>query len=182
MVGELPDPARVAGSALVADGDAIGLVGPFSPTPAGSELAKLRGELDSGLPTPEVDAVAAACAVVRYAVREGRLASAHDISDGGLACAVAESAIAGGVGCRIDLQPLRERGCSPEEALFGEGAGGFLVSGERAALEEIGATLIGEAGGSAIEIAAGDRSLAVSLGDAESAWRSSLPDRLKRSS
>jgi phosphoribosylformylglycinamidine synthase subunit PurL len=172
MVGELPDPARVAGSAFVAEGDAIGLVGPFSPTPAGSELAKLRGELDSGLPSPEIDAVAAACAVVRYAVREGRLASAHDVSDGGLACALAESAIAGGVGCRVDLQPLRERGCSPEEALFGEGAGGFLVSGERAALEEIGATLIGEVGGAGVEIAAGDRSLAVPLEDAESAWRS----------
>src|SRR6185436_3013871 len=105
----------------------------------------------------------AACAVVRYAVREGRLSSAHDISDGGLACALAESAIAGGIGCRVDLQPLRERGCSPEEALFGEGSGGFLVSGERTALEEIGATLIGEAGGESIEIAAGDRSLAVSL-------------------
>ena len=49
-------------------------------------------------------------------------------------------AIAGGVGCRVDLQPLRERGCSPEEALFGEGAGGFLLSGERAALEALGAT------------------------------------------
>jgi phosphoribosylformylglycinamidine synthase II len=172
MVGEVPDPTNVASSAFVAEGDAIGLVGPFSPTPHGSELAKLRGELDSGLPTPEIDAVAAACAVVRYAVREGRLASTHDVSDGGLACAVAESAIAGGVGCRVDLQPLRERGCTPEEALFGEGAGGFLVSGERTALEEIGATLIGEVGGEAVEIAAGDRSLAVSLGDAESAWRS----------
>jgi phosphoribosylformylglycinamidine synthase len=176
MVGELPDPARVAGSAFAGEGDAIGLVGPFSPTPAGSELAKLRGELDSGLPSPDVDAVAAACAVVRYAVRDGRLSSAHDISDGGLSCAVAESAIAGGVGCRVDLQPLRERGCSPDEALFGEGAGGFLVSGERAALEEVGATLIGEVGGETIEIAAGDRSLAVTLADAASAWRS-LPGR-----
>jgi phosphoribosylformylglycinamidine (FGAM) synthase-like enzyme len=160
----------------VAEGDAIGLVGPFSPTPTGSELAKLRGELATGLPTPDVDAVAAACAVVRFAVREDRLASAHDISDGGLACAVAESVIAGGIGCRVDLQPLRERGCSPEEALFGEGAGGFLVSGRRAALEEIGATLIGEVGGATIEIAAGDRSVAVAVGDAESAWRS-LADR-----
>src|SRR5215213_5086985 len=172
MVGELPDPSRVAGSALLAEGDAIGLLGPFSPTPAGSELTKLRGELDSGLPSPDIDAVAAACAVVRYAVREARLSSAHDISDGGLACALAESAIAGEIGCRVDLQPLRERGCTPEEALFGEGAGGFLVSGDRAALEEIGATLIGEVGGPAIEIAAGDRSLVVGLDEAAGAWRS----------
>jgi phosphoribosylformylglycinamidine synthase II len=176
MVGELPDPSRVAGSAFAADGDAIGLVGPFAPTPHGSQLAKLRGELDRGLPGPELDAVAAACAVIRFAVREGRLSSAHDISDGGLATALAESAIAGGVGCRVDVQPLRERGCRPEEALFGEASGGFLVSGERAALEEIGATLLGEVGGGEIEIAAGDRSLAVPLAVAERAWRS-LADR-----
>ena len=125
-----------------------------------------------GLPQPDVAAVAAACATVRDAVRAGKLSSAHDISDGGLACALAESAIAGGIGCRVDLQPLRERGCSPEEALFGEGTGGFLLSGDRAALEELGATLIGEVGGSTIEIAAGDRSLTVGLGTAESAWRS----------
>lgn len=177
MVGELPDPVRVAGSAFVAAGDAIALLGPFSPTLAGSELAKQRGELDTGLPTPEVEKVANACAVVRDAVRAGKLASAHDVSDGGLACALAESAIGGGVGCRADLQPLRERGCSPEEALFGEGAGGFLLSGERSTLEDLGAVVIGEVGGTTIEIAAGDRSLVLGLGGAESAWRS-LGERL----
>jgi phosphoribosylformylglycinamidine synthase subunit PurL len=172
MVGELPDPARVAGSGFVAGGDSIGLVGPFSPTAAGSELAKLRGELGPGLPEPDVAAVAAACAVVRFAVREERLASAHDVSDGGLACAIAESAIGGEIGCRVDLQPLRERGCSPEEALFGEGPGGFLVSGEAAALAEIGAVPIGEVGGETIEIAAGDRSVRLGVASAAEAWRS----------
>ena len=141
MVGELPDPAQVAGSAFARAGDAIGLIGPFSPTLAGSELAKQRGELDKGLPQPDIDAVAAACAIVRDAVRTGELASVHDISDGGLACALAECAIGAGFGCRVDVQPLRDRGCSPEDALFGEGSGGFLVSGERAALEALGATL-----------------------------------------
>jgi phosphoribosylformylglycinamidine synthase II len=172
MVGELPDPARVAGSAFAREGDAIALLGPFEPTLAGSELAKQRGELDSGLPQPDVAAVATACASVRDAVRAGTVASAHDISDGGLACALAESAIGAGLGCRVDVAPLRERGCSPEEAMFGEGSGGFLLSGERSALENLGATLIGEVGGTTIEIAAGDRSLTVGLGTAESAWRS----------
>jgi phosphoribosylformylglycinamidine synthase II len=172
MVGELPDPAKACGSAFVDEGDAIALLGPFAPTLAGTELTKLRGELEMGLPQPEIEAVAAACATVRNAVRDGTLSSAHDISDGGLACALAESSITGGVGCSIDLQPLRERGCSPEEALFGEGAGGFLLSGERAALEELGATLLGKVGGTTIEIAAGDRSLTVGLVAVESAWRS----------
>jgi phosphoribosylformylglycinamidine synthase subunit PurL len=179
MVGELPDPGQVAGSAFVAAGDAIALLGPFSPTMAGSELAKQRGELDVGLPQPDIAAVAATCATVRGAVRAGELASVHDVSDGGLACALTECAIGGGLGCRVDVQPLRDRGCSPEEALFGEGSGGFVVSGERAALEALGAVFLGEVGGTTIEIAAGDRSIVVGLGGAESAWRS-LGKRLEQ--
>jgi phosphoribosylformylglycinamidine synthase subunit PurL len=172
MVGELPDPAKACGSAFLREGDAIALLGPFEPSLAGSELAKLRGELDVGLPRSDITAVTAACTTVREAVRAGKISSAHDVSDGGLACALAESAIGVGVGCRVDVQPLRERGCSPEEALFGEGPGGFLLSGDREALDALGATLIGETGGSMIEVAAGDRSFTVGVGTAESAWLS----------
>jgi phosphoribosylformylglycinamidine synthase subunit PurL len=172
MVGELPDPAQVAGNAFVREGDAIGLVGPFEPSLAGSELAKQRGVLKLGLPRPDVASVAAACEVVRAAVRAGKLSSVHDVSDGGLAVAIAESAIAGGIGCETNVEHLRERGAQPEEALFGEGPGGFLVSGDRATLEELGAVLIGTVGGEEISIGAGDRSLSVSLAEAESAWRS----------
>src|SRR3954468_16899911 len=42
MVGELPDAARATGLAFAREGDAIALVGPFAPSLAGSELAKLR--------------------------------------------------------------------------------------------------------------------------------------------
>jgi phosphoribosylformylglycinamidine synthase subunit PurL len=172
MVGELPDPAQTAPSSFVKAGDAIGLLGPFSPTLAGSELAKQRGELTLGLPKPDVAAVAAACATVRDAVRAGKVASAHDVSDGGLASALAECSIGAGIGCRADLQDLRERGCTPEEALFGEGPGGFVLSGDRAELESLGALVIGEVGGTTIELAAGDRSLIVGVADATEAWRS----------
>jgi phosphoribosylformylglycinamidine synthase len=179
MVGELPDPALAAPSAFAREGDAIALLGPFEPSLAGSELAKQRGELDTGLPQPDVGAVAAACEAVRAAVRAGKLASAHDAGDGGLACALAECAIGSGIGCQVDLQPLRERGCSPEEALFGEGPGGFVISGEREKLEalaggEVAVLLLGKVGGDSVEVAAGDRSLTLALADAEQAW-SSLP-------
>jgi phosphoribosylformylglycinamidine synthase len=172
MVGELPDPEQVAGNAFDKEGDAIGLIGPFEPSLAGSELAKQRGELKMGLPRPDVAAVAAACDLVRDAVRAGKLSSVRDVSDGGLAVAIAESAIAGDIGCEVNLNHLRERGAQPEEALFGEGSGGFLVSGDRAVLEELGATLLGTVGGETIEIGAGDRSFSIGLTEAESAWRS----------
>jgi phosphoribosylformylglycinamidine synthase II len=172
LVGELPDPAQVAGGAFVDEGDAIGLIGPFEPNLAGSELAKQRGELKMGLPEPDIINVAAACRIVREAVRAGRLASAHDVSDGGLAVAIAECAIGGGIGCETNVEHLRERGAQPTEALFGEGPGGFLVSGDRASLEELGAVLIGTVGGKNVSIGAGDRSLSVTLAEAERAWRS----------
>jgi phosphoribosylformylglycinamidine synthase II len=177
MVGELPDPGAAAPSAFAAAGDAICLVGPFEPTLEGSELAKQRGELGPGLSQPDIAAVAAACAGVRDAARAGVLASAHDVSDGGLACALAECSIGAGLGCRVDLQHLRERGCAPEEALFGEGVGGFLVSGERRRLEalaggDVAVLYLGKVGGDTLEIAAGDRSLSLPLAEAESAWRS----------
>ncbi len=177
MVGELSDPNLAAPSAFARADDAIALLGPFEPTSQGSELTKLRGELDSGLPQPDVAAVAAACAAVRAAVRGRKVASAHDVSDGGLACALAECAIGGRLGCQVDLQPLRERGCSPDEALFGEGPGGFVLSGEREKLEALAGDgvevlLLGKVGGEAVEIAAGDRSLSLGLDAAVSAWRS----------
>jgi phosphoribosylformylglycinamidine synthase subunit PurL len=177
MVGELPDPEYTVGSAFACEGDAIALLGPFAPSLAGSELAKQRGELAPGLPRSDITAVAAACAAVREAVRAGRLASAHDISDGGLACALAECAIGGGLGCRVDFSPLIERGTSPKEALFGEGAGGFLISGERTALEslatdDIQILVLGEVGTDAIELRAGELSARVELAAAAAAWRS----------
>ncbi|MFL5833170.1 MAG: phosphoribosylformylglycinamidine synthase subunit PurL [Solirubrobacterales bacterium] len=172
LVGELPNPEQVAGSAFAREGDAIGLIGPFEPSLAGSEMAKQRGELKMGLPRPDIAAVARACEIVRDAIRAGKLSSAHDVSDGGLAVALAESAIAGGIGCEANVEHLRERGAQPEEALFGEGPGGFVVSGDRAVLEQLGATLLGKVGGTRIEIGAGDHSLGVSLAEAERAWHS----------
>ena len=45
-----------------------------------------------------IEAVAAGLEAVCEGVRGGQVAAAHDASDGGLACALAEMAIAGGVG------------------------------------------------------------------------------------
>jgi phosphoribosylformylglycinamidine synthase len=173
MAGELPEPQRGGGIAL-REGDAIALAGPFSPSLAGSELAKQRGELEPGLPEADVEAVGTALAFVRDAVRSGELSAAHDVSDGGLACALAEMAIAGDVGAQVELT-------GGEEAIFGEGPGGVLLAGDRAAIEGFAArasnagialAVIGAAVGDSIEIAAGEAAVEVSVEEARSAWRS----------
>jgi phosphoribosylformylglycinamidine synthase len=187
MVGEVPDPARTAGIAL-REGDAIALVGPFAPSLAGSELAKLRGDLGPGLPGVEIGAVRAAIELVREAVRAGTVTAAHDVSEGGIACALAECAIAGGVGARVDLDPLVElRGGAGETCLFGEGPGGFVVAGPAATLGALAAQaaaagvdmlLVGAAEGASLELSAAEAEVSVGLGQAEAAWRS-LGERME---
>jgi phosphoribosylformylglycinamidine synthase II len=186
MVGELPDPARAAGLAP-GDGDLLVLVGPFAPSLAGSELAKQRGELDAGLPQVQIAAIASALAFVRQVVRDGLAAAAHDISDGGLACALAEMAIAAGEGIEADLDPLVElRGGSGESCLFGEGPGGIVLGVENDRLGEllgkaetagVEAFEIGSVGGDRLSFSAAERDVSVALADADRAWRS-LQDRL----
>jgi phosphoribosylformylglycinamidine synthase II len=181
MVGELPDAARAPGLAP-RQGDRLVLVGPFAPSLAGSELAKQRGELDAGLPQPAIAEVADGLALVRGLVRDGVPSAAHDVSDGGLACAVAEMAIAAGAGLEADLDPLVElRGGSGETCLFGEGPGGIVLAVteqdlesvmERAQGAGVEAIAIGTAGGERISIAAAERDVSVALADAERAWRS----------
>jgi phosphoribosylformylglycinamidine synthase len=180
MVGEVPDPRRVARMAF-AEGHAIALVGPFAPSIAGSELAKLRGDLGLGLPGVPLDPARAAIELVREAVRSGTVTTAHDVSDGGVACALAECSIGGGVGVRADLDPLVElRGGSGESCLFGEGPGGFVVAGRAAELGALAAEgdrrgidvlPIGEAAGTTIEISAAEAEVCLPLAEAERAWR-----------
>jgi phosphoribosylformylglycinamidine synthase len=135
-----------------------------------------------GLPENPVEPVARALALVRELVRDGAVRAAHDISDGGLSCALAEMAIAGAVGARLDLDPLIElRGCSGETALFGEATGGFVLAvsapeldalSDRAAGTGVDVLRLGQAGGERLEIAAAEQDVSVTLGNAETAWRS----------
>ena len=148
LVGRLPDASRAGGIGFARTGDAIGLVGPFAPSLNGSEVAKLRGHAPAGrLPVMDEQAVRDAHAAVRDAVRSGALSSAHDISEGGLAVALAESCIAGKVGAEVRFDPG-----TGEEALFGEAPGcAFVVSGPEPAVAALG-RLIGRVGGDALVI------------------------------
>jgi phosphoribosylformylglycinamidine synthase subunit PurL len=147
MVGKLPDPAAAPRLGFAEEGHALAVVGPFAPALAGSELEKLRGGLAGGLPRVDLQAQADALVRLRLAVREGRLDTVHDISEGGLGCALAECCIAGGLGAQV-----LER--SGEGELFGEGPGGVVIAGPLDAVEAVeGARVIGAIGGDVLEIA-----------------------------
>jgi phosphoribosylformylglycinamidine synthase len=144
MVGKLPDAARAGRLGFAGQGDAIALVGPFAPSLTGSELAKLRGEVPAGaLPAQDAGAIRGAHEQVRLGVRSAALRSAHDIAEGGIAVALAECCIAGGIGASVRLPDSLEP--------FGESPGtGFIVTGDLRGLE--GAVVIGQVGGARLEI------------------------------
>jgi phosphoribosylformylglycinamidine synthase len=64
-------------------------------------------------------------ALVREAIARGLLQSSHDVADGGLAIAAAESCIWGGLGLSTGQLGFSDR---PDAALFGEAQSRFLVS------------------------------------------------------
>jgi phosphoribosylformylglycinamidine synthase len=144
IVGKLPRASRAGRLGFANEGDSIALVGPFEPSEVGSELSKLRGLPPVGeLPGTDVGRIRVAHGAVRSRVRSGAFRSAHDIAEGGVAVALAECAIAGGLGATVDLP----KGLDP----FGEAPGrGFIVSGPRDALA--GFVVIGEVGGDALTI------------------------------
>jgi phosphoribosylformylglycinamidine synthase II len=158
-VGLLPDVRRVPSRWNV--GDAIVVASAGSPGLAGSELQARYGTV-SGTP-PRLD-LAAEAALVRFVAGIApRCSLAHDVSDGGLAVALAEAALYSGCGARLDL-PL------DEVTLFGEGCGQVILAlpSDQVETDPLGSDVavrrIGEVGG--------DEILGVGLARLRAAWES----------
>ena len=126
MVGLLEDVERIATPWFKDEGDLVVLLGPDGGELGGSEYLKTAHGKVAGRP-PAVDlelerGVQRAC---RAAVEAGVLSSAHDVSEGGLAVALAEACFGDpGIGAVIDLEPDGR----PDILLFGESHSRIVVS------------------------------------------------------
>ena len=137
MVGELPDARLRRRSAFAPRDDRDRDPGrPVRADAGGSRAVQLRGEAAARRPGRRSTStrVRATQLAVRDAVRAGACSSAHDIAEGGLAVALAECCLAGGLGgggrrWPATFQPARRFASRP---FFGEARGGFIVSGPRA--------------------------------------------------
>jgi phosphoribosylformylglycinamidine synthase II len=129
VVALLDDIGTLVGPAFRRDGDAILLVGEGTAGLAGSEYAAVAGlAAEDGPPLLDLERERRVQAFVRAAAARELLASAQDVSAGGLAVAIAESAIWGdeecGLGVRLRL-PVRN---APAVELFGESPSRIVVS------------------------------------------------------
>lgn len=163
------------------EGDVIILLGSAEPEPGGSEYLKQIHGMVAGRP-PELNfeqeiAVQKAC---RAGIRRGIIKQAHDVSDGGLAVALAESCITrpnGLMGATITLNESQR----PDILLFGEAASRIIISVASKDVEtiltivrDIGAAAkkIGRVGGKLLII---NNILSNNVNDLYQKWRWAIP-------
>jgi phosphoribosylformylglycinamidine synthase len=123
-VAHVPDVGRCVTAELTAPGNVLFLLGTTAPEHAGSHLDAVRGEPPVAGSAPQPDPGAPD----RYrrlhaAIRVGLVAACHDLSEGGLAVALAELCIAGRLGATVDALPHDD----PATALFAESVGRLVV-------------------------------------------------------
>jgi phosphoribosylformylglycinamidine synthase len=158
VVGVLDEWERHAVSWFTAPGRAVVLLGECREELAGSEWLALRRGLEAGVP-PAVDLAheRRLHGLLAALVAEGLAPTAHDVSDGGLAVALAEACFTGRerFGARVRLADR----IRPDALLFGESPGRVVVATadpdrvlRRAREAGVPARAIGETGGERLVI------------------------------
>ena len=161
MVGLLEDVGRRLRVPFRRAGDSIALLGQCRDELGGSEFVRtVRGRDDGPCPEVDLDAERRLVELLVGLAESGSLASAHDVSDGGLAVALAECAMIAAMGADVRL----ESELRASALLFGESTGRAIATFDpkaeetvRAAARESGVPLaaIGRTGGERVRIAVG---------------------------
>jgi phosphoribosylformylglycinamidine synthase len=177
VLGVIDDVTKRTPSGFVASGETVLLLGETREELSGSEWAHVvHGHL-GGLP-PRVDLPAEKALAALLADAVGVVSSAHDVSDGGLAQALAESALHRGVVVTVSLAG------DPFVALFAESVARCVVTvpdGDVARFRDLAGehgvpvTELGRTGGDAVVV---DGQFEVPLDELRTAWTATLPAAL----
>ncbi len=160
-VGLIEDVAKAVGIAFAAEGETLLLIGGDEATEGhlgqSLYLRDILGRAEGAPPAVDLAAEKRTGGFVRDQITGGCITACHDISDGGLIVALAEMALAGRMGCTLDLP------ASPSHWAawaFGEGQGRYLATcatpdGVIAAASEAGirCMLLGRTGGDSLKVA-----------------------------
>ncbi|WP_139991585.1 phosphoribosylformylglycinamidine synthase subunit PurL [Paenibacillus paridis] len=182
MVGLVHDIDHITTQGFKAEGDVIILVGETKAELGGSELQYVLQGAAAGRP-PEIDLATEKKVLdaVLGAIQGGLVASAHDLSEGGIAVAVAESCISGRLGAEVALtSDLRA-----DHLLFSESQSRILLSAKpenaaalQAKLSEQGVvhTQIGTVKGSSLTINVnGKAGIQAPVTQLEKVWKDAIP-------
>ena len=181
MVGLIKDAKYVIPSRVQHAGDKLYLVGKTGDDYAGSELQKMMtGEIAGTLADFDLEHVHDYLSRLLKAEQSGLVASAHDLSEGGLAVAAAETVFKTELGLNADFRALDKK------QFFSETPGRMLVSvapENAAAFEEImqdDAMPTGEVAATQwLEIHLADAELNLPVAQMQKLWEEALPCAMK---
>ncbi|HEU4850242.1 MAG TPA: phosphoribosylformylglycinamidine synthase subunit PurL [Terrimesophilobacter sp.] len=130
VLGVIPDVAARIPSGWQDEGNNIYLLGTTSEELDGSAWAgTIHDHLGGQPPAVDLAREKKLAALLAAGAQESLIASAHDLADGGLAQALAESVLRFGVGARVWLGDILDRdGVDVATALFSESTGRVIVS------------------------------------------------------
>ncbi|NQX49892.1 phosphoribosylformylglycinamidine synthase subunit PurL [Paenibacillus tritici] len=187
MVGLIEDTDHITTQAFKQEGDSILLLGVTKAELGGSEFQYAVHGLTEGRP-PELDLATERKLLdaVLAAIRSGLVRSAHDLSEGGLAGALAESCISGTIGANIELSA---GGLRPDVALFSESQSRILLTSAPDRAEELRAAVaaygvpvevIGTVGGDRLRVALeGSAALDEAVTELKTIWEDAIPCLMK---
>lgn len=177
MVGLVTDLKHITTQSFKEAGDIVYLLGETKDEFGGSELQKMQnGKIYGKSPSIDLAVESEYQQNVLAAIRAGLVASAHDLAEGGLAVAIAESAIgSNGLGADIKVSG------NPVSALFSESQSRFLLTVKKENQQEfeklVGATLIGEVTAEPVLNITQDGVTIISeqVESLEKAWKGAIP-------
>ncbi|RJX39614.1 phosphoribosylformylglycinamidine synthase subunit PurL [Paenibacillus pinisoli] len=186
MVGLVHDHNHITTQKFKSEGDVIILIGETKAEFGGSELQYVLNGAPSGRP-PVIDLAVEKKmqGAVLGAIQKGLVASAHDLSEGGIAVALAESCISGRIGASVSLtSDLR-----PDHLLFSESQSRILLSAKPDQADALTAWLseqgvahatIGTVTGSSLTINVnGKAGINAPVQQLEKVWKDAIPCLMK---
>ena len=185
MLGLIEDLAHVRQSGFVDEGDFIILLGNLGGCVGGSEYLNLiHGRVEGDVPNIDLEYEKMVQDSVLEGIRQGVIKSAHDISDGGLAIALAECCMAGGnnLGANIVIS----RKIRDDELLFGETQSAIIVTiseSDLMRIEEVSGKFqipcetIGKVSGNSLSI---NSFFDIAVSKLRKIYESALPELLER--
>jgi phosphoribosylformylglycinamidine synthase len=177
LVGVLEDASKRTTMAFRDEGDVVVLLGETADELGGSEyLSIVHGVIAGAPPALVIEDELAIHRALLDVIEAGLVKSAHDCSEGGVAVALAECALAGGIGATVAL----DDDLAPVPSLFSETQGRIVLtcaeSDADKVIDELIAhrvlfSVIGEVGGDRLVI---EDKIDVALADLEQAWGPTL--------
>jgi phosphoribosylformylglycinamidine synthase subunit PurSL len=146
-MGQVPDVSKCVTMDFKQAGNLIYIIGITKNELGGSHYSLVSNSQGGQVPTVNPEQARRTFAAVHAAIDRALVCACHDLSEGGLAAAVAEMAFAGGLGATIDADrvPCSSDAGDPASLLFSESNTRFLCEVNAALAKEFEACFAGTA-------------------------------------